>query len=136
MARKPPANLPTDEYESTEEFDVSSLPEGVEFEWQNVVERSAIVMQFDKIGDTFIGQYDGVEHIEPENGADDGSDNFDRYVFLRDGNRFAVNMSYKVAKALDGVEKGTWVRIKYVANVPTKRGLNDMKDFVVDVSRK
>ena len=130
MPRKPQVEP---ENTDVEEFDVSTEPAGIE--WENVAERSAITILFDKFGDTFIGQFAGTEFIEPENGAEDGSDNFTRFVFTRDGQRFAINLSYKVAKAMTGIAEGKWVRIKYVADIPTKRGLNPMKDFVVDVQK-
>lgn len=122
-----------DEHVST--VDVSTSPEG--WEWDTVAEESATTVIFDEIGDVFIGQYIGEEHIEQEPDKDGKDQSFDRYVFRgRDGSRYAVNKSYKLNEAMETVGTDQWVRITYVADITTKRGLNPMKDFRVDVRRK
>jgi hypothetical protein len=106
------------------------------WEWDTVREQSAALVLFDTIGDQFVGQYLGEEHITPENAAEDGSDSFDRFVFKGpNGVRYAVNKSYTLVQAMKEVAPHAWVRITYAQEIPTKRNLQPMKDFVVDVRR-
>lgn len=129
----------TDETTVDETADVSTSPEG--WEWETVAEESAATVVFDTIGDVFIGEYLGSEHIEPENGkrneqSGENEDAFDRFVFrARDGKRYAINKSYKLNAAMEDVDEGQWVRITYVADIETSRKLNPMKDFRVDVRK-
>ena len=107
-----------------------SAPEGLQ--WETIAEESATTVIFDKVGDEFVGRYVGVEHIVPEK-----DEPFDRFTFrAKDGQLYAINQSYKLAEALTEVKPDTWVRIKYVKDIPTKRALNPMKDFVIDVAKK
>lgn len=103
--------------------------------WETVVEEAPSRVIFDAIGDTFIGQYVGMEHIDqPPN--DKGEDqSFDLFNFRgKDGGLYAVNTSYKLNEAMgDKVNPGDWVRITYVKDLPTNRKQNPMKDFRVDV---
>ena len=104
-----------------------------EWEWETVVEESATTVIFDTVGDQFVGLYTGSEHIDPDNGKDEP---FDRFVFQgRDGELYAVNKSFKLETAMQDIDPGQWVRITYVKDVPTGRGLNPMKDFRVDVRK-
>lgn len=107
---------------------ISNAPDDWEFE--TIVEESPTMVIFDTIGDVFIGQYIGIEHIDPANGKDEP---FDRFTFRgRDGELYAVNQSYKLEKALEDVDKGTWVRITYTKDIPTSRNLQPMKDFRIE----
>lgn len=111
--------------------DVSTAPDDWEFE--TLVEESPTMVIFDTIGDVFIGQYIGIEHIDPANGKDEP---FDRFTFRgRDGELYAVNQSYKLQTALEDVDKGTWIRITYTKDIPTSRNLQPMKDFRIDVRK-
>jgi len=106
-----------------------SAPEGLQ--WDTIADESALTVIFDEIGDVFVGRYVGVEHIVPTN-----DEPFDRFTFRgKDEQLYAVNQSYKLADALENCKPGTWVRITYVKDIPTKRALNPMKDFKVDVAR-
>lgn len=108
---------------------VQESPEG--WEWTTVAEESPTRIIFDTIGDQFIGQYIGIEHIEPDNGKDEP---FDLYLFRgRDGELYAINKSYKLAQAMEKVSEGDWVRITYIKDIDTGRNLNPLKDFRVDV---
>jgi len=106
--------------------------------WETVYKESAAVVIFDTIGDTFVGIYDGEEHIHPDSAADDSED-FDRFVFdgvgEQEGTRFAINQSYTLREAMSKVKLGDLCRIVYIKDVPTKRALNPLKDFRVDVKR-
>jgi hypothetical protein len=104
-----------------------------EWEFDTLVEESPTMIIFDEIGDVFVGQYVGVEHIDPDNGKDEP---FDRFNFrARDGKLYGVNQSYQLVNAMEKVEPGQWIRITYAKDIPTKRGLNPMKDFKIDVRK-
>ncbi len=112
---------------------LTNAPEDWEFE--TVVDKAAMLYEFDTIGDVFIGQFEGVDHIVPDNGDPE----FDRYNFRgRDGELYCINPSYKIQGAQEDElwNKGDWVRMTYVADIPTKRGLNPMKDIKIEVRRK
>lgn len=116
------------------EFDenagVSEVPEGWEFD--TAIEESGIKVVFDTIGDTFVGRFEGIEHVEPDNGKDDP---FDMLTFTgRDGQKYSVNSSYKLAEMAAKVQPGTWCRLVYTKDVPSSKG-NPMKDIRVDVRR-
>ena len=111
---------------------VSEAPD--EWEFETLVEESPTMVIFDTIGDVFVGQYVGIEHIDPDNGKDEP---FDRFNFrARDGELYALNSSYQLVDALKKVDPGTWVRVTYIKDIPTKRGLNPMKDFRIDVRKQ
>lgn len=104
-----------------------------EWEWENVVEASPSRVIFDTIGDEFIGQFIGEEEIDPGTGEEDV---FSLYLFRgRDGELYGINKSYKLAQAMDKIEPGSWVKIQYVKDINTGRGLNPMKDFRIDVRK-
>ena len=104
--------------------------------WEVVQERSASVVIFDTIGDELIGQFRGVQTVQPDD--DDPDSAFERYLFRgQDGELYATNISYALRTAIEkhGVTESDWVRIRYVGDIKTKRGLNPMKDFEVAVKR-
>ncbi len=110
---------------------VSTAPD--DWKWETTMEESPTTVIFDSFGDVFIGMYLGEERIDPDNGKDEP---FIRYVFKgRDLARYAVNKSYKLSQAMDKIDVGSWVKITYVKNIETSRGLQPMKDFQVDVRR-
>jgi hypothetical protein len=116
--------------------DVSTVPDDWEFE--TVADASPTVVIFDTVGDQFVGQYKGKELIDPgtvdpETGK---SSAFERFVFKgRDGELYAIPMSYKLNDAMEDIDNDKWVRITYVKDIPTGRKLNPMKDFVVEVKK-
>lgn len=121
---------------ASDETDVSLVTTAPDdWEWATVAEESAIGVIFEEIGDVFVGQFEGRETITPEKKSED-DEPFDRFVFrARDGKRYALNVSYKLDEAMKAVETGQWVRITYMADIPTGRKLNPMKDFRVDVRK-
>lgn len=111
--------------------DVSSIPEGMEFDgFDTVIEESATTIIFENPGESFIGEFRGSEDITPENGEP-----FSRWIFMRDGTLYAINKSYQLEDLASKVSPGQWVRITYVKDISTKRGLNDLKDMKVEVAR-
>src|SRR6266511_1664922 len=85
---------------------VSTAPD--DWKWETTMEESPTTVIFDSFGDVFKG---------------------------RDLARYAVNKSYKLSQAMDKIDVGSWVKITYVKNIETSRGLQPMKDFQVDVRR-
>lgn len=104
-----------------------------EWEWETVAEESPTRVIFDTVGDTFVGQFKGEDHIEHEVEGEDAS--FDLFLFRgRDGELYAINKSYKLIEAMEKVEYDQWVRIQFVKEIPSRKG-NPLKDFRVDVKR-
>lgn len=133
MSRRTTQTSSVDEPEST--VDVSTSPE--DWEWETVADESPILVIFDTVGDVFIGQFKGEEHIEQAIDEKGEDQSFDRYVFRgQDGNPYAINKSYKLAQGMEKVEFDDWCRITYIKDIPTNRKLNPLKDFRVDVRRK
>lgn len=124
---------PVAEPEYVAEGDVSSHPD--DWEWDAVTEESPTRVVFDTIGDQFVGQFIGEMHVQQE--SNEGEDeSFDLYTFRgRDGKLYAVNKSWKIEQGMEKVAEGDWIRMRYVADIPTKRNLNPMKDIVIDVRR-
>jgi hypothetical protein len=110
---------------------VTTAPDDWEFEV--VAEESPIRAIFENFGDTFIGQYQGIQHVVPKN---EGDDPFDLFLFrARDERLYAVNTSFKLIEAMEGVDEGTWVKLEYVKDIPTGRKLQPMKDFRVSIRK-
>ena len=122
--------------EITPDAPVNDITDFDTWEWETVQEESATRVIFDTVGDEFIGKYLGSEHITPDKKTED-TEEFDLFLFLgTDGERYALNYSYSLVKAMEKVAINDWTRIVYTKDLPTKRGLNPMKDFRVDVRRK
>jgi hypothetical protein len=107
-------------------------------EWETLSNESPMVVEFDTIGDVFMGEFLYDDHIVPEEGR---GDPFDRYVFIdrteaHDGDRVALNHTYQIERAMETVKPGDWVRVTYIKDIPTGRKLNPMKDFKIDVKRQ
>lgn len=121
--------------EFTPEADVTESPIG--WEWETVAEAAATRVVFDTIGDTFVGQFIGIDHIDREPSANGEDQSFDLYNFRgRDGDLYAVNNSYSLQEPLSKPDViGKWVRLTYIKDVKTGRKLNDMKSFQVDIRK-
>lgn len=127
------AKKPVEDY--VPDADVTQSPEG--WEWETVVEGAPARVVFDTIGDSFIGQFIGEEHVDQEPAADGSDPSFDLFLYRgQDGDRYAINKSYALAEAMVKVEPGQWCRITYIKDIATSRKLNPMKDFKVDVRTK
>jgi hypothetical protein len=114
--------------------DPTESPEG--WEWDTVVEGVPARVVFDTIGDNFIGQFIGREKVELEPAADGSDPSFELFLFRgRDGDRYAVNVSYALEEGMQKVQEGQWCRLTYVKDIKTGRNLNPMKDFKVDVRK-
>lgn len=98
--------------------------------WEMLQEESAEGFKFENIGDQLVGVYRSIEHIEPEEGEP-----FDRVVLDTDEGPVAIPTSYSVMRAIGKAEPGDRLRITYIRDIQTSRGLNPMKDFRVEVQR-
>lgn len=115
--------------EDIDETLVTTAPDDWDFEV--IADESPIRAVFSDIGDTFVGQYEGVKTITPEN----GDDPFDLFLFrARDERLYAVNSSHKLVSVLNDDLMGMWVKLEYVKDIPSKKG-NPMKDFKISVKR-
>lgn len=108
-------------------------------EWDTVVDEAPIRIIMDTVGDAFIGDYDGVEHIPAEQNISKDhpeGEAFDLITFRGlDGRRYALNKSVKLERAMEAIEVGSRVRVTLMKEIPTDRG-NPMKDYKVDVAKR
>lgn len=122
--------------EYTPDFDENADPTKVpaDWSWDTVSEEAPTRVIMDTIGDTFVGMYQGMEHIEREPSADGTDQSFDQFLFKgRDGEKYSIYESFDLKEAMEKVEVGQWCRIQYLKDVKTGRNLNPMKSFRVDV---
>lgn len=91
-------------------------------EWVTVSTAVPTRVILDTVGDTFIGEYQGMEH-QP----------FDVHIFKRDGETYSIGDSVVLARALHNVRKGTKVRI--ILQGWSEQPTGDRKEYQVDVSR-
>lgn len=99
--------------------------------WEVISEESPNVVIFDAVGDTWKGTYLRPHVIEPEDG-----ESFTRYTFRgEDGELYDINAGYDLKESLEDIAPGTFVRITYVKDVPTKRKQNPMKSYRVEVKK-
>lgn len=99
-----------------------------ESEWETIERESATKVEFDTVGDVFVGQFIEVQKVAPENGKEP----FDLLIFGRDGEIYSITPSFKLQNAMGNLMPGDWVRITYVGDVQTGNGLNPMKNFRVE----
>lgn len=112
---------------------LSTAPD--EWEFETVVDETPARVIFDNVGDTFVGQYVEMLHVEQEPDKNGVDQSFDLYVFRgRDGNLYSINRSFKMEKAMGKVEIGDWCRITFVKEIDSNKG-NPMKDLKVEVRR-
>lgn len=121
--------------EFTPDADVTESPEG--WEWETIAEGAPTGVIFEKIGESFVGQYVGSQHVDREPASDGSDQSFDLFIFRgRDGERYSLNKSYSLVQAMEGVRLESWLRITYVKDVKVTNWPTPMKDFKVDVRSK
>ena len=121
------------ELENSFPEDLADIPtdDTPDSEWDTVRDESATVILFSKPGQRFVGHYEGIEEITPEN-----DEPFTRHRFTGlNGKPYAVNNSYVLQEGLKNVQKGNLVRLTYVKDIPTGKNMNPMKDIKVQVKR-
>jgi hypothetical protein len=103
-------------------------------QWTTINAGAATQIKFDTIGDVFIGTLLGSRTITPEH-----DEPFDVWEFeateqdgLADGELVNLSQSYAL-RDLGNVATGTLCRIEYLKDVPTAKGLNPMKSFLIQV---
>lgn len=113
---------------------VTTAPDDWEFE--TVVDRVPTQIEFTTIGDQFVGQYLRKDHITPDPSTK--VEPFDLLIFeARDGNPYSISPTYKLEAAIEEkkLKPNDWVRLRYVADIETRRGLNPMKDIMVEIRK-
>lgn len=85
------------------------------------------IVKFDNVGDFFVGTYLGKAEVT----TDDG-EIIEAHTFENDmGLPVAIWASYDLNRKLADIGNGILVRVEYVRDVETKRGLSPMKEFKV-----
>lgn len=102
-------------------------------EWTTISEERVdrTKVQFDTIGDQFIGVYDGNAEIPLKDG------NFlTQYYFTdpKDGVKYFINGTYRLNAVMARAPKGKLVRITYIEDVDTGQK-SPMRDFRLDAHR-
>lgn len=110
--------------------------------WETVVEEAGIKVQFDEIGDVFIGVYLSTETITDPNPKEGDDGEFLAANFTGEfpeevkGKPCQLFPGWKLRNALSQVNSGDMVRITYVKDLKMSgAGRNDMKDFRVEIRK-
>ncbi len=105
-------------------------------EWDTIAEESGEAIKFEKVGDSFTGTFEGVNHVVPK---DPAKEEFDQLLFrAADGRLHSTNAGYKLLETFTGEgapAKGSRVRITLMGEVPITGQPSPMKDFRVEVAR-
>jgi len=105
--------------------------------WDVVSEDFPTRVQFEDIGDEFIGRFQKIEKVDGSTGS------FDLYVFSdgsvngtdgEEGERFSVASNARIKTGMKKARPGNQVRIRYVADIPTNQD-NPMKDYEIAIRR-
>jgi hypothetical protein len=114
--------------------DVTDAPE--DWEWETVADGAPTGVVFENIGESFVGQYLEISHVDREPAADGSEQSFDLFIFKGgDGERYSLNMSYALKEAMAKVSAGDWVRITYVKDIKVAKWPTPMKDFKVQIKK-
>lgn len=108
--------------------------------WEAVQDEPRIVVALENEGETFIGFYEGTQHIVDPNPDKDGNFNeWDQYNFIGispselDGEKVAINAGAHLRQALGQLEPNTWItRITRGRAVPVKNQPSPMVSYKVD----
>ena len=103
-----------------------------DWEFETVVQQSPTAVEFEKVGDAFIGCYVERRTITPAK-----DDPFDLLIFEgRDGEPYGISPSYKLdeAEKTGKFDKGAWYRITLKTLLDTGNK-QPMKDFQIDRRR-
>jgi hypothetical protein len=85
------------------------------------------IVKFEDIGTVFVGTYQGMGEVTTEDGEIIEAHKFND----PDGLPVAIWASHDLNRKLEEVPNYSPVRIEYIRDVPTKRGLTPMKEFKV-----
>lgn len=103
-------------------------------EFETVVEESGTPIDFAEVGAQFTGVYLGADNINPTGNDEDA---FTVHKFRdAEGNVRTHNGGYKLNVGLEGIAKGTVVRITRTDDVPmSDPGKNAMKDYRIEAAK-
>jgi hypothetical protein len=105
--------------------------------WDIVSEDFPTRVQFEDIGDEFIGTFQKAEKVDGREGP------FTLYLFTdgsvngvegQEGERFSVGDNSRIKTGMKRARPGNQVRIRYVADIPTNQE-NPMKDYEIAIRR-
>ncbi len=101
--------------------------------WDDVPEIEAGIGEtytFKNKGDVVIGEYLGTGELELD--TDDGEEiALYHRIKTDDMGTLALSSSFDLGRKLEDIAVGTQVRIEYLKDIPTNRGLSEMKVFKV-----
>lgn len=129
---------------ATDEIDVEMLTTAPDdWEFETVREEAATRIDFNVsresakvnggVADSVVLQYVGMQHVEQEPDKDGKDQSFDLLMWTgRDGLPYSINTSWSLMEAMKEVKTGEWCRLTYIKDLPTRRGLNPMKDIKVE----
>lgn len=109
-----------------------------DWEWETARDETPTGVVFEAPGETFIGQYLERRTVAREPLADGTGGPFNLHVFTgRDGKPYALSDSFALDEAYEdgSLKSGQWVRITFIKEIKTKRGLNPMKDLKIDIRK-
>lgn len=114
-----------------------------DFQWEKVATETPTAIEM-KIGEFFIGKYEGPVDVHTENVSDnstasDGQPGFTIQTWREITNDMLVSLpnSYKLEQGLreGNVQPGDITKVTYVKDVKMGPGRNPMKDFTIHVAR-
>lgn len=102
-------------------------PNKVDWDSADEIKKGFASFKFENKGDVFIGTYSG----EGEVVSDDG-EIAEAFIFVNEeGVDVGLWKSFDLNRKMEEIPVGAAVRVEYVADIETKRGLNPMKQYSV-----
>lgn len=104
-------------------------------DWDTLVEESGQPIEFNAVGDKFVGTYSGSKLIQPEGW--DEKDFFTQHKFIdTDGEMRVINGGHKLNEAAkNDLKPGMKVRITRMPDVKIKDQPSPMKDYKIEVAK-
>lgn len=106
-------------------------------EWETVQTEAGDQVEFNEIGDTFVGLYVGYDNIEfedPKHGPQEFRQLHFRGLDDPENQLYDINAGYRLRQASEKLTPGQVVRIVYVKDLPTGEA-SDMKEYRIDVRK-
>lgn len=105
-----------------------------DFEWETAHTEAGDQIQFDKIGDDFVGEYQGSEVIEFTD-KDGEPQSFTQLHFRVRDHLYDINAGYELRQAFEKIEPGTVCRVQYIKDVRISGQQSPMKSFRVETAK-
>lgn len=103
-------------------------PNKVDWASADEVKKGFATFPFNEIGDHFIGTFVGEDQIA----NNETGEIAEAFLFEdAEGHTTGIWKSYDLTRKMEEVPEGAAVRIEYVRDIETKRGLNPMKEYSV-----